>query len=104
MAVITPENRDAWQELANSLSAQRPSKGKTVRILEGKHKGKEGKVFFHAIDKWNDAYRYCNEAQAHMRDMAGRFGWRVGVKTPSGETFFTIANNTEVVMPTSDEG
>lgn len=102
MVVITSENRGAWQELSNSLSAQRPSKGKTVQIVRGKHKGKEGIVTWQGIDRFNNGYRYCNEAQAHMRDMAGRYGWKVRVQPYQGEAFFTKAEYTEVVMPITD--
>jgi hypothetical protein len=95
--LFTPENRQSWQELFNSLDVDRPSVGRMVRVTGGKkHLGKEGKVFWHGKDKYSDAYRYGSPAQWHFRDAAGRYGWRVGVDT-GAEKFFISADKVEIV-------
>ena len=88
---------EAWQKLANKLDVDRPSVGRTVRVVESKkHIGKTGRVFWHGIDRYSEAYRYCSPAQAHLRDMAGRYGWRVGIDA-DGERFFIAADKVEVI-------
>ena len=91
-------NREAWQNLANDLAPQRPSVGKSVRVTEGrKHLGKVGKVTWHGVNKFDDLWRYQSEAQMHYRDMAGRDGYRVGIETPDGKSFFINADKVEVI-------
>ena len=51
MSVINSENRAAWQALADGFRSQFPSKGKTVKIVKGKHEGKQGVVTYHGINK-----------------------------------------------------
>ena len=76
MAAINQDTQKAWQDIANELSKQRPYPGRKVRITEGrKHKGKCGKVLRHQLDKFVDAFRYGGEANHHMTEMAGRFGY-----------------------------
>ncbi len=96
--MITAENRAEWQSLANTVSDQRPSPGKRVRVTDGKkHLGKEGLVTWHGLDRFVDAFRYASGAQATLREMAGRYGYRVGIKTDDGETFFIRADRVEVL-------
>ena len=98
MSAINEDTRAAWQAIADELSKQRPHAGRRVRVVGGrKHKGKEGLVERHQLSKYGDAYRYASEAQAHMRDMAGRDGWVCLVRTDAGETFWINAQHTEVV-------
>jgi hypothetical protein len=98
---INSENSNAWQGLANSLSAQCPTIGKTVCITRGKYKGSEGVVTWHGRDKFYDL-RYRTEPQLHMMDMRGREGYNIRVRTYGGDVFFTKANYAEVVMPRDD--
>lgn len=96
MALITSENRDAWQTLANDLSAQFPSVGKRVRVISGrKHLGKVGIVRWHGPDKFADN-RYKSDAQLMLRDLRGRDGFRVRVES-DGEFFFIGADKVEVI-------
>ena len=93
MGCITSENVSFWQDLANRASAQRPSVGKTVQVDKGrKHKGKIGQVIRHQIDKFQDAYRYGNEASHHMRDITGRYGWCCLIQCNDGTTFWVKAD------------
>ena len=102
MSVITSENRQAWQDLADDLSVNRPSIGKIVQVIKGKHAGKVGRVVWHGRDKFSTAYHYCNEAQSHMRDMEGKAGWRVAIQTivdldyAKSEKIFVSAENVEI--------
>lgn len=76
MSAINADTAEGWRKIAAQLEAQRPSAGKTVRVVGGrKHKGKIGTVQVHKLSRYSDAYRYASEAQAHMRDMRGRDGW-----------------------------
>jgi hypothetical protein len=94
--MITAENQSAWQKLADDLGPQRPSIGKRVQVTSGKHKGKEGTVSWHGVNKFSAAWQYCSDAQAYLREMAGRYGYRVKVDTGS-ETFFVDADKVEVL-------
>lgn len=97
MAIINSDNRDAWQQLANDLAAQYPSKGKRVRVTEGKHKGTTGLVVWHGRNKFYDLH-YKTDAQLHLMDMAGRAGFRVLVfPGGNGDKFFVDADKVEVI-------
>lgn len=97
MALITSENRTAWQNLANDLSGQFPGRGKTVRVVSGKkHINKTGVVFWHGPDKFANT-RYKSDAQLMLRDLSGREGFRIGVETQDGEKFFIAAERVEVI-------
>ena len=99
MPVINADNREAWQQIANTVSVQHPGAGKKVRVNAGKHHGKEGIVQRHERDPFQrDAWRYGGEANLHMREMAGRYGFRIMVRTGAGETFFTKADNVTVLI------
>jgi hypothetical protein len=96
MALFTSENRQAWQNLADAHAKNRPSVGKTVTIIDGrKHKGKVGEVVWHGRDKFVST-QYWTEAQWALREIVGRYGYTVKVKTASGETFFVSADYTQV--------
>jgi len=76
MPAINEKTRGTWQDIANELSKQRPVPGRKVSITGGrKHKGKRGTVLRHQLDKFVDAFRYGGEANHHMTEMAGRFGY-----------------------------
>lgn len=94
--MITSDTRDAWQKLADDLGPARPSKGKRVRVTQGKHKGKEGIVTWHDRDKFDSTSRYETTAQAWLRDMAGTYGYRCRIDTDT-ETFFVGAEKVEVI-------
>lgn len=98
MSVINSDNRDAWQALADTCKAQFPSVGKSVKIVDGrKHKGKMGIVTWHGVNKFVSR-QYWTDAQYHLRDMQGRYGFSVRIKTVTGETFFVPAEYTEVIQ------
>jgi hypothetical protein len=84
VSVINAENTGAWQALANDLSATRPSVGMRVRVETGKRKGRTGVVLVHMVSRYEDPYRYASEAQAHLREMAGRFGFVVRIRPDDG--------------------
>ena len=95
MATFTAENRAAWQKIADSASAQRPSVGKTVEIVGGrKYKGQVGVVVWHGVDKYSST-QYLSDARLALREINGREGYRVAVKTAT-ETFFVPADYTLV--------
>ena len=96
MSAINSDTREAWQQLANDLSPQRPSVGKRVRVVEGrKYLGDEGQVTWHGVDRFADT-RYLSDAQLHLRDMEGRRGFRVRIDTGS-DSFFVSADKVEVI-------
>lgn len=90
--MFTPENRNFWQSIADDANAQRPSVGKTVTVDSGKHAGKVGIVFYHAWDKYGRGTRYASDAQLALREINGRYGFRVGIKTDDGEKLFVNAD------------
>lgn len=93
MPAINSENREAWQALANEVSKDRPYVGRRVTVTGGrKHKGKSGEVVRHERDRYVDAFRYGNEAQHHMTQMRGRYGYVVLIDTGT-ERFWTKADN-----------
>ena len=102
MSLITSESAGAWQALANSLDATRPSVGRVVTVVKGtKHKDKTGVVVRHMLDKFYST-RYESEAQAHMRQMRGTRGYRIKIAVKceaSGsllESFWVPATYVEV--------
>lgn len=64
------------------VSRSAPIKGRTVKA-----QGKVGKVFWHGRDRYSFAFRYGGEATAHLRECAGRYGYRIGVETEEGRIF-----------------
>lgn len=98
MSVITSENRAAWQSLANVCSEQRPDVGRKVKVTGGrKHIGKAGVVRIHKLSKYSTAFRYATDAQAQLREMAGRSGYCVLVQPDGGgESFWVDADKVEV--------
>lgn len=90
------DNRAAWQDLIDRTGPQRPSKGKSVTVDSGKHKGKTGIVFWHDWDKYSGGTRYASDAQLVLREIIGRHGWRVGIKTADGEKIFVAADKVTV--------
>lgn len=96
MTHMNADTRATWQNVANNTAVDRPSAGKTVTIVKGrKHKNKTGVVVWHGINKFYDT-RYDSPAMASMREIIGREGYSVKVKTASGETFFVPAEYTFV--------
>jgi hypothetical protein len=96
MPAINSDNVEAWKQLAKDLSKDRPDVGKTVLVQSGKHKDKIGVVKRHMVDRYTQAYRYASEAQAHYRDMAGRYGWVVLIDTGTEKPFWVKADKVEV--------
>jgi hypothetical protein len=87
MSAINADTREVWQHIADELSKQRPYPGRMVTITGGrKHKGKRGKVLRHQQDRFFDAFRYGNEASAHMTEMAGRYGYVCLVENEANPT------------------
>ncbi len=98
MSCINSDTVDFWRQLANDLSAQRPSYGKRVRVTVGrKHIGKEGTVERHQVSRYGSAFRYGGEANLHMREMAGRDGFVCLVRDDGGVAFWVPAENVEVL-------
>lgn len=95
MAIFTSENRAGWQELADKLAVDRPSKGKRVRVTSGTHKGKEGVVTWHGKDKFASE-RYYTDALLVAREMFGTSGFRCRVSTEE-EAFFVNADKVEII-------
>lgn len=96
-ATINSENRGAWQSLANTVSASRPSVGRSVTVTRGKHKGATGTVTWHGRDRYSDAFRYGSDSSHALREMAGQYGYRVRVQPQEGEAFYCRADYVEVI-------
>lgn len=94
--MFSEEAARAMRKLAEEAKAQFPSVGKHVTVAEGKHAGKSGIVFWHGEDKYNGSWRHASDAQLVLRQINGRYGYRVGVKTETGEKFFVRADHVEV--------
>lgn len=92
MSAINAATREAWQGLAQETGKARPHKGRRVEVKGGKHKGKQGTVTRHQIDKFAKAYRYGSSASHMMMDLMGTHGWCCLIETGS-ETFWTKATN-----------
>jgi hypothetical protein len=73
------------------VNAQRPNKGTTVRVIEGKRMGVVGLVTWHGVNKRAFAWKYCSDAQASLREVNGRYGYRVRVHPEGEEPFFIDA-------------
>ena len=95
-ATINSENKGSWQALANTVSANRPSVGRTVVVTRGKHTGATGVVVWHGLDKFSDAFRYGSDSSHALREMNGTFGYRVKVQPEEGDGFFVRADYVEV--------
>lgn len=92
---------NGMKQVAENTADQRPSKGKRVRITKGrKHQNKEGIVFWHGWDKYNNPTRYMDNAQIVMAEILGRHGFRIGVETDDGERFFCPADSALVLSET----
>jgi hypothetical protein len=98
MSFISEITQEQWQGLVNDTKGQRPSKGKQIRVTEGRHLGKVGEVRWHGRNKFSDAWRYASDAQLHLRDLVGRYGFRVLVLDTTGDTFFVDADKVEVLV------
>jgi hypothetical protein len=98
MATFTPENRQMFQSLFDSVAPKRPDVGKRVTVNSGKHKRKCGIVTWHGVNKFSDAWRYGNDAEISLREAMGKFGYRVRIQPDEGEPFFVEANNVTVVI------
>lgn len=99
MSAINADTIDFWKQLAADLSAQRPSPGRHIRVTASrKHKGKEGTVVRHEASRYDRAFRYGGEANLHMREMAGRSGFRVLVQhSTTPEKFWIDADKVDVI-------
>lgn len=90
----------AWSAMVGfsaKLSEKKPSKGKRVLVVEGrKHKGKIGVVFWHGRDQYAGR-QYGDSFQKAASDATGKWGFRVGVKTDTGEKFFIGAERVQIV-------
>lgn len=92
------------QALANSLSAYRPFVGRTVRVDKGrKHLGTLGTVTWHGVDHFSKAGRYGGPDVQSVREVMGRWGYRVRVQPLDGsEPFFVSAENVMVSVPSKE--
>lgn len=90
---ISENTLTAFQGLVNDASQESPRPGKRVKIMQGKHQGKIGLVFWHGKDSFSNAGRYdSNWLVTTLREAMGRIGYRIGVQDEkTGEKFFTKA-------------
>ena len=97
MSIWGELSHEAAQQLVNQVAVQRPSVGKNVVVTEGrKHIGKRGKVFWHGLDKYSHAFRYGGDATLALRQVEGRYGFRIGIESENGERFFINADHVHV--------
>jgi hypothetical protein len=93
--IFTEGLKNLYREVAN----KRPQIGMRVRVIgTRKHKGKEGKIFWHGEDRYYGASRYGDNYQQMMRQCMGRHGYRVGIETESGEKFFVKADHQTIEL------
>lgn len=92
------DNKEAWRELIAKAELNRPSVGKRVVISQGNHEGKQGIVTRHGIDRFDPMKRYRTDAQLHMNDINGRYGYYCTVKTDSGERINLKAFMVDVIV------
>lgn len=98
MSAINADTLDMWKKLAADASAQRPSPGTRVRVTSGrKHKGEEGRVLRHEVNKFRDAFRYGGDANLQLREMMGRSGFRVQIQPDDSGAFWCDADKVEVL-------
>jgi len=93
--IFSEDTKEMWQRLADDCAVNRPSKGKHVLVIYGKHAEKEGIVTWHGIDQYAST-RYKTGAQLHLRDLMGRSGFRVRIDTGT-ENFFIDADKVDVI-------
>jgi hypothetical protein len=94
--IYSPKYHDAINKLAADLAADRPTAGKLVQVAEGKHKDFTGRVFWHGPNKYAST-RNATDAQLLIRDIAGRRGYRVGVRDEHGTQVFVDADLVNVL-------
>lgn len=91
-------DHDALQKLVNDWAKDRPNKGRRVRVARGmRHIGKEGMVFWHGFDRYQNPFRYGDSAVHFMIEVCGTRGYRVGVQTDEGEKFFVNAEYVDLI-------
>lgn len=74
--VINEDTRRGWQIIADMLSRQHPCPGRTAIVVRGrKMRGARVEILRHQIDRYENVFRYGNEAAHHMRAMSGRSGY-----------------------------
>ncbi len=93
---------NAWKalsEIMSDVAKERPSVGKKVRVIRGKkHLGKEGVVFWHGSDRFQDPNRYADSFQSALRQARGTYFYRVGVMVDeTQEKIFVPAENVEIL-------
>lgn len=96
---FSPEFHQAWADLSAKLEPDRPSVGKTVKVVKGrKHLGVTGKVIWHGEDTFDDSTRYLDSAQLYLREIEGRRGYRIRIESETEGKFFLNADYVEVLQ------
>ena len=96
--MINADTREAWQALATKCGERRPYVGRTMCVAAGrKHRGTIGVVQKHMVSRFKDPFRYASDAQATLRELAGRAGYVVLLAPCDGSTPFWV--NAEHVEP-----
>lgn len=99
MSCINESTESFWNQLATDLEAMRPSVGKGVYVGRGKHAGRFGVVSRHQRSRFSNAYRYGSDANHHMRDMAGTYGWTCRVSFGDGDYAWVRADHVSLAEP-----
>ncbi len=84
-----------FNRIAADTAGQRPSVGKRVRIDRGRRKHVEGTVLRHLRNPFER--QYGSDAQQMLREVIGRYGYRVQIESPSHGTFWVDADNVTVL-------
>lgn len=92
MSFFGEVSQETWKDICDKAEANRPSAGKTVKVVSGKHRGTIGLVTWHGRDKFASG-RY----QSDLDSVVGREGWRIKITTEDGASFFANAEYAEVV-------
>jgi hypothetical protein len=82
--------------ICDIAAKDKPGIGRRVEIINGKHKGKIGIVFWHGKDRFKYDRRYMTDLSACVADARGIYGFRVGVQTES-EKFFVAADKVKII-------
>lgn len=84
------EERKSVQNLFDRFHEKSNKVGDNVLIIHGKHTGKTGTIFWLGKDKFKR--EYGSDFSCVLSDISKAYGWRAGIKTAEGETFFCDAS------------
>ena len=105
------DNAEYWkgmQAIASNktINDQRPSVGRYIQVNRPKSKkhGLEGVVLRHEVTRYDkEKWYYGGSNMAMMREVMGRYGYSIKVRTPEGNTFWVDADWVDVISPPAED-